>query len=137
MLETSGKGWDRMKLVIALVSLGAIVLLGLAFIQYGPAFAAQAQACQPLINSISPQAPACLTSGSQAATTGLALYLAGVALALLAWLLGLVKTAHIRRWFWFIVVFLLSPLGSLLYGVMGPSSRAQAFPQSVRGAAQG
>ncbi|HEX3270498.1 MAG TPA: hypothetical protein VHR15_07600 [Ktedonobacterales bacterium] len=126
-----------MKLVIALLSLGAIVLLSLAFIQYGPAFAAQAQACQPLINSSSPQAPACLTSGSQAATAGLALYLAGIAVALLAWLLGLVKTAHIRRWFWFIVVFLLSPLGSLLYGVVGPSSRAQAFPRSVRGAAQG
>jgi hypothetical protein len=106
--------------------------LSLAFIAYGPAFAAQAQACQPLITSNSPQAPGCLTSGSQAATIGLVLYLAGVVVALLAWLLGLVKTAHIRRWFWFIVVFLLSPLGSLVYGLLGPSSRPHAY---ARGAA--
>ncbi|HLZ25342.1 MAG TPA: hypothetical protein VKQ30_24740 [Ktedonobacterales bacterium] len=112
-----------MKLIIALLSMVAIALLGVAFVQYGPAFAAQAQVCQPLINSNSPQATGCLTSGSQAATTGLVLYFAGVVTALLAWLLGLVKTANIRRWFWFIVVFLLSPLGSLLYGILGPSSR--------------
>lgn len=128
------KGLDLMKLIIALLSITAMVLLGIAFVQYGPAFAAQAQACQPLIESNSPQATGCLTSGSRAATTGLVLYLAGVAVALLAWLLGLVKTAHIRRWFWFVVVFLLSPLGSLLYGALGPSSRPHV---TLRGEAEG
>jgi hypothetical protein len=111
------------KPTIALLSILAIVLLSIAFVQYDPAFATQLQACQHAINSNSPQATGCLASGSRAATIGLVLYLAGVVAALLAWLLGLVKTAQIRRWVWFVVIFLFSPLASLLYGVVGPSSR--------------
>lgn len=110
-----------MKLLIALLSILAIALLSSAFVYYGPAFATQLQSCQHAASG--PYSPSCLTSGSRAATLGLVLYLGGVAAALLAWLLGLVKTAQIRRWIWFIVVFLLSPLGSLLYGLVGPTSR--------------
>lgn len=110
-----------MKLLIALLSILAIALLSIAFVYYGPAFATQLQSCQHAANST--YSTSCLTSGSRAATLGLVLYLGGVVAALLAWVLGLVKTAQIRRWLWFIVVFLLSPLGSLLYGLLGPTSR--------------
>lgn len=113
-----------MKPTIALLSILAIALLSIAFINYGPAFATQVQSCQSTINST--LSLGCLTSGSQAATIGLVLYLAGVFAALLAWFLGLVKTASVRRWVWFVVVFLLSPLGSLLYGVIGPTTRTHA-----------
>jgi uncharacterized membrane protein len=109
------------KLLIALLSILAIALLTSAFVYYGPAFATQLQSCQHAATG--PYATGCLTSGSRAATLGLVLYLGGVVAALLAWVLGLVKTAQIRRWLWFIVVFLLSPLGSLLYGLVGPTSR--------------
>ncbi len=115
-----------MKPTIALLSIVAIALLSIAFVNYGPAFATQVQSCQSALNGT--HAAGCLTSGSQAATIGLVLYLAGVFAALLAWLLGLVKTASVRRWAWFIVIFLLSPLGSLLYGVVGPTSRPHAVP---------
>jgi uncharacterized membrane protein len=117
----SQEGKASVKLLIALLSILAIALLSIAFVNYGPAFATQLQSCQHAGNGTS--STGCLTSGSRAATLGLVLYLAGVVAALLAWLLGLVKTAQIRRWIWFIVVFLLSPLGSLLYGLVGPTTR--------------
>lgn len=112
------------KPTIAILSILAIVLLIVAFMLYGPAFATQLRACQS--SSASTNLAQCLTSGSRATTIGLVLYLAGVLAALLAWLMGLLKTAQIRRWGWFVVVLLISPLGSLLYGVVGPTTSTQA-----------
>jgi hypothetical protein len=39
---------------------------------------------------------------------------------LYAWLCGLVKTARIQAWGWFVAIFLLPPVGSLFYGAFGP-----------------
>ena len=107
------------KRTITILSLLGIILLVAAFIGYGPAFATQLKSCQ--------SAPAtCLSSASGGVLIGFVLYLAGVIAALLAWIIGLVTTARIGRWGWLIVVLLISPVGSLLYGLVGPSTRAHA-----------
>jgi hypothetical protein len=116
-----GKGWTVViKFTIALLSVLAIALLIIAFVRFGPDFATQLRACQTSLYSTDQFR--CLTSGSQAATMGFVLYLAGVVAALVAWALGLITTAVHGRWGWFVVVLLLSPLGSLLYGLFGGST---------------
>jgi hypothetical protein len=107
---------------IALLSLLAILLLVVAFTGYGPAFATQLRSCQGSLDGTS--AAGCLTAQGGPAALGFVLYLAGVAAAVLAWLFGLIKTASIGRWGWFLLVLLLSPLGALLYGLTGPTTRA-------------
>jgi hypothetical protein len=67
----------------------------------------------------------CLTSAGSAVGIGFVLYLGGVLAAILAWILGLIKTAQIRRWGWFAAVLLLPALGSLLYGLAGPNRYAE------------
>lgn len=109
------------KRTIALLSLAAIVLLLSAFIGFGPAFATQLRACQSATNN--PYASNCLSSASSAVVIGFVLYVAGALAALAAWILGLITTARVRRWGWFVAVLLLSPLGSLLYGLAGPTQR--------------
>jgi hypothetical protein len=62
---------------------------------------------------------------SSAAFGGIAtLVLIGGLVGFVAWLLGLMKTARISRWDWFIAVLLLGPLGALIYGFSGPADRA-------------
>ena len=109
------------KRTIALLSLAAIVLLLSAFVGFGPAFATQLRSCQSATNN--PYATNCLSSASGAVVIGFVLYLAGVLAALVAWILGLITTARMRRWGWFVAVLLISPLGSLLYGLAGPTQR--------------
>jgi sugar phosphate permease len=107
------------KRTITILSLVAIVLLIAAFLGYGPAFATQLRSCQSSPSN-------CASTASGGVLIGFALYLLGALAALLAWIMGLVRTAQIGRWGWFLVVFLISPLGSLLYGLAGPTTRAHA-----------
>ena len=109
------------KRTIALLSLAAIVLLLSAFIGFGPAFATQLRSCQSATNN--PYASNCISSASGAVVIGFVLYLAGALAAVVAWILGLFATARVRRWGWFVAVLLISPLGSLLYGLAGPTQR--------------
>jgi hypothetical protein len=109
------------KLTIALLSLAAIVLNALAFVGYGPAVATQLFGCHSSLYG--PPATGCASSTSGAIAIGLTLYIAGVLAGLAAWIGGLIKTGQIRRWGWFVVVLLLPALGSLLYGLAGPTQR--------------
>jgi hypothetical protein len=109
------------KATIALLSIAAIVLNVIAFVKFGPAFATQLRSCQS--SSSNTNLLGCLTSAGSAVDFGLVLYLGGVIAAILAWIIGLSKTAQIRRWGWFAAVLLLPVLGSLLYGLVGPASR--------------
>jgi predicted small integral membrane protein len=62
---------------------------------------------------------------SSAAFGGLiALFIAGIALGFVAWLLGLMRAAQSRQWDWLIAVLLLGAAGTLLYSLVG--SRAEA-----------
>lgn len=112
------------KPTIAILSILAIALLIIAFVGFGPAFATQLRDRQSSSASTNlTNLAQCLTLGSCATTIGLVLYLACVLAALVAWIIGMIKTAQIRRWAWFVVVLLISPLGSLLYGVVGTTTR--------------
>lgn len=46
--------------------------------------------------------------------------LVGFLAALYAWIFGLLKTARIQAWGWFVAIFLLPVIGSLFYGAFGP-----------------
>jgi hypothetical protein len=54
----------------------------------------------------------------------IALFIAGIALGFVAWLLGLMRAAQSRQWDWLIAVLVLGPAGTLLYSLAG--SRAEA-----------
>jgi hypothetical protein len=112
------------KRTIAILSLAAIVLNVIAFVGFGPAFASQLRSCQSSAYSVNLYG--CLTSAGSAVTVGFVLYLGGVIAAIFAWIMGLIKTAQIRRWGWFAAVLLLPALGSLLYGLAGPTTREKA-----------
>jgi hypothetical protein len=53
---------------------------------------------------------------------GRLLFEIGLAIAAIAWLFGLITTARLGRWGWLIEVFLLGPLGALIYGIAGPTT---------------
>lgn len=54
------------------------------------------------------------------ALVALGSYIIGGILALIGWIGALIKTAQIGRWGWFVAVLLLSGLGALIYGIVGP-----------------
>ena len=110
------------KPTIAILSLAAILLNVIAYVGYGPAVATHLFGCHSS-SLYGPPATGCAPATSTAITIGIALYVGGLVAALLAWIGGLIKTGRIGRWGWFVVVLLLSPLGSLLYGLVGPSRR--------------
>ena len=111
------------KPTIAILSIAAIVLNVIAFVNYGPAFSTQLHSCQS--STTSTNLLSCLTSAGSAVNIGLVLYLGGVLAAIIAWIMGLIKTAQIGCWSWFAAVLLLPVLGSLLYGLAGPTTRAK------------
>jgi hypothetical protein len=45
-------------------------------------------------------------------------------LSLITLIGGLIKTAQIGAWGWFVAILLLTPLASLIYGIAGPETRA-------------
>jgi len=106
---------------IAILSLAAIVLAVIAYVGYGPAVATQLSGCR---SSLYGPPAACALYPDSAGTLGIALYLGGALAALAAWILGLVRTAHIKHWGWFVAVLLTPPLGTLLYGLVGPTTTA-------------
>ncbi len=112
------------KRTITLLSIAAIVLNVIAFIGFGSTFATQFRACLSSTNSTN--LLSCITSKGRAVDIGFVLYLGGVLAAIVAWLMGLIKTAQIRRWGWLAAVLLLPALGSLAYGLAGPTTRANS-----------
>jgi hypothetical protein len=51
------------------------------------------------------------------------LWLAAAIIWLIAWIGALVRSAKMQSWVWFVIVLLLSGLGTLLYALLGPSDR--------------
>src|SRR5579862_233153 len=106
------------KRTIAILSVAGILLEAIAYLRFGPQVATQLFGCQQALYG-----PTCVRGTSTEVAIGIVLYLAGALAILAAFLFGLVKTAQLRRWGWFVAVLLLSPLGSLLYGLLGPTER--------------
>ncbi len=66
----------------------------------------------------------CSASAAGGLGIGALLYGLGALCSAVAWILGIIKTATLKRWGWFVLVLLLSPLGSLIYGAAGPDQPA-------------
>ena len=66
----------------------------------------------------------CTSGAAAGAGIGVLLYVVGAIATFVAWILGIIKTATVRRWGWLVLVLLLSPLGSLIYGAAGPDQPA-------------
>jgi hypothetical protein len=46
----------------------------------------------------------------------------GGLVSLAVWIMGMIMMARIKRWGWFVAILFLSPLATLLYGIMGPTA---------------
>lgn len=110
------------KRTILILSIVAIVLFIVGFVVTGASAAAVAAQCQPAADGTLP-AGCGATSAGGFGIAGL-IYLLGFVAAAIAWIMGLIKTAQISRWGWFVAVLLLGSLGSLIYGLAGPTERA-------------
>ncbi len=67
------------------------------------------------------------------ATIGSIILFVAFFLGLASWILGLIKAGRVRAWGWFIIVFLLPPVGSLLYGIFGRERPPDNVPTYVEG----
>src|SRR5262245_864820 len=121
-LRRKKRGATVNKGAITVLSLAAILLNVIAFVGFGPAVATQLFGCRSSLYG--PPATGCAAYSSRDVTVGIALSLGGVLAAVAAWIMGLAKTAQIRRWGWFAAVLLIPPLGSLLYGLAGPTTKS-------------
>jgi hypothetical protein len=55
---------------------------------------------------------------------GAVFFLLGCLMGLAAWAGGMVKTAAIGQWGWFVVIALFNVFGALAYALRGPAARA-------------
>lgn len=107
------------KVTITVLSIVAIVFLLVGAASFGGALANATAVCQASSD------PNCARAGGANIGAGFGLLICGlgVVAALIAWMVGLVRTAQIGRWGWFAGVLFLSPLASLIYGLVGPTER--------------
>ncbi len=55
---------------------------------------------------------------------------ATVILLLITWITGLIQTARMKRWGWFVALFFLTPISSLLFGLIGPEDQLETLPMT-------
>ena len=104
------------KRTILFLSIGAIVIGIVGWV----VLLGAAASCTPATSSTTTATCSSGAAGGALIAT-LLLVVAGI-LTFVSWLLGLIKTARIGKWGWFILVLLISPLGSLIYGAAGPEA---------------
>lgn len=66
-------------------------------------------------------------SGGGTTGFGAIVYILGLIISAVAWIMGIVKTAVTRHWGWLIAVVILGTLGSLIYGLAGPDDTAHPY----------
>ena len=124
-----------MKLAILILSIVAILGFIGGFVLDIAGTAAVVSQCQQVANDQT-ALQACIqdhaASGAGLLLIGTLGFIVGGLCGLVAWILGLVKTAQIGRWGWFVAVLLLPGLGSLIYGIAGPTERAVAVAAPVQ-----
>jgi hypothetical protein len=111
------------KRTILFLSIAAILLGIVAAVAYGVGLGAVVNCSGTGATTISTD---CAAQGATPILIGIGVgILAGIC-SLIAWIGGLIKTAQIGRWGWFVVILLFSPLATLIYGIAGPETRAMA-----------
>ncbi len=111
-----------MKRAVLILSIVAILLLIVGSFMFGSAVASIAAQCAQTTDPTAQQQCTQQAGVQQAGSTLLAvslISLGGLA-SFVAWIMGLIKTAQVKAWGWFVAVLLVSPLGSLIYGIAGP-----------------
>ena len=105
------------KSVVRNLSLANLVL---AIIGVGAFIASAISAAQTSTTSTTAAAsPSLTTSGPM--LIGSLFFLVAIVCGLIAWIGGLIATAKIQRWGWFVAVLLLGSLGALIWGIGGPT----------------
>jgi hypothetical protein len=109
------------KRTILFLSIAAILLGIVGAIAYGIGVGAAASCAGAGATTVSAD---CAAQGATPILIGTGvLILAGI-LGLIGWIGGLIKTAQISAWGWFVAVLILGSLGALIYGIAGPETRA-------------
>jgi len=108
------------KRTIAILSGLSLVLFIVGIVVFSVVVGGAVAACA---NSTDPNCAA--GAAGTAGISTLIFVVAGI-LGLIGWIMALVKTAQIARWGWFVAVLLLNPIGPLIYGLAGPTEKAQA-----------
>jgi hypothetical protein len=109
------------KRTILFLSLGAILLGIVGAIAYGVGAGAVASCAGAGATTISTD---CASQGGLPILIGTGILILAGILGLIGWIGGLIKTAQIGAWGWFVAVLILGSLGALIYGIGGPETRA-------------
>ncbi len=112
------------KRTILFLSIAAILLFivgGVAYVVGGTAAVSCAGSGATTISTD------CASQGALPVLIGTALLGLGGLCSLLAFIFGLIKTAQLGAWVWFVLILLFTPLATLIYGIVGPDKpQAQA-----------
>lgn len=60
-------------------------------------------------------------------------FLIGIVSFVIVWLAGMVRTARQGRWGWFALIFLFTPITTLIYGLVGYEETGGAHPARIEG----
>ena len=109
------------KRTILILSIAAILLGIVGAIVYVIGVGAVATCAGTGATSISAD---CASQGGLSFLIGTGLLILGGICSLIAFIGGLIKTAQIGAWVWFVLILLFTPLATLIYGIAGPETRA-------------
>jgi hypothetical protein len=109
------------KRTILFLSLAAILLGIVAVVAYAIGLGAAASCAGAGATTISTD---CVAQGATPVLIGIGVGILAGILGLIGWIGGLIKTATIGAWGWFVAVLILGSLGALIYGIAGPETRA-------------
>jgi hypothetical protein len=113
-----------MKRAVLILSIVAMLLLIVGTFMFFGSVASAASQCAQITDPAAQQQCAQQAGTQQAGSIALGFLVLGLGglATTIAWVLGLIKTAQVKAWGWFVAVLLVSPLGSLIYGIAGPDS---------------
>ncbi len=121
------------KRTILWLILSAFVLFIIGIAVFVPSIVAAANQCtQAQVNAGTCHVT--LTGGEGVGVAiGAFLWVIAAVLWFIAWIGALVRSARMQSWGWFVVVLLLSGLGTLLYAIVGPPDRPSLVPTYPQG----
>ena len=59
------------------------------------------------------------------------LYVLGLLLAFVSWVLGLIQSIRLKRWIWLVFFILFSPITGIVYGLVGKTTPATPATQTT------
>jgi hypothetical protein len=124
-LQPQQRSTHLSKRTILFLSIAAILLFIVGGVSFGVSAGSIASCAGTGATTISQD---CAAQGGTPALIGFALLGLGGICSLIAFIGGLIKTAQIGAWVWFVLILLFTPLATLIYGIAGPETRQMAAP---------